>query len=95
MRGVEVNSDHQNVVDDAGCDWICPRSEENERVVETNAQRRDRGPGGAEGDQVESRAVEYNWKCEIGGDGILYDENSGQKDDATSGAQYDLKRPEM
>ena len=53
-----------------------------------NAQHQARGPGGAEGDQVESRAVERNWKCEIGGNGILYDGNGGRKDGATNSTQY-------
>ena len=85
-RGIEVDSDYRNVVNDAECDGTCPRCEENEGVVETNAQRQDQGPGGAESDQVESRAVEHNWKREIDGDGILYVGNGGRKDGATSGA---------
>ena len=57
-RGVEVNSDHRGLVDDVKCDGICPRSEENERVIKMNAQCR--GLGGAEGDQVEPRGVEVD-----------------------------------
>ena len=44
--------------------------------------------GGAEGDQVESRAIDRSWKCEIDGDSILYNGNGGWKDGAMSGTQY-------
>ena len=48
-----------------------------------NAQCQKQGPGSAEGDQVESRAVEHSWKHEIDGD---------RKDGATSSTQYESKQ---
>ena len=57
-RGVKVNSEHRDVVDNVKCDGICSRSEENERIIEMNAQHRDQGVEGAEGDQVKPRGVE-------------------------------------
>ena len=59
-RGVEVNLSHQDVVDDIKCNGICPRSKENEHVIEMNTQHQDQGLGGAEGDQVELRGVEVD-----------------------------------
>ena len=60
-----------------------------------SAQCQEQGLGGAEGDHVESRAVEHSWKCEIDGDSILYNGNGGRKDGAMSGTQYKLKQLKM
>ena len=57
-RGVEVNLEHRDVVDDVKCDGICPKSKENKRVIEMNAQHQDQGVEGAEGDQVKPRGIE-------------------------------------
>jgi hypothetical protein len=51
-RGVEVSRDRQKDVNGAEYDGNRPRSEENERVVETNTLHRVAGPGGHLGEQV-------------------------------------------
>ncbi|KAH0829128.1 hypothetical protein J3R83DRAFT_2604, partial [Lanmaoa asiatica] len=61
---VEVNSGHQQVVECAEYDGIRPRSGRNERVVETNAPRRDPRPQGHGGEEVESEVVEGNPDCQ-------------------------------
>jgi hypothetical protein len=64
-RGVEVVWDHGKDVDGTGYDGIWPRHVENERVVETNPQSQDTGPGGRIGEQDEMGDVERDWKRKI------------------------------
>ena len=45
-KGAKVDRDHRKVLEGAGCDRKRPKTKENPRDVETNAQSRDRGPGG-------------------------------------------------
>ena len=95
LRGVEGVRDRRKVVDDTDYDGIGPRSDENARVVETNALRRDRGPGDPRGDQEAMGTVERNWKREIDGDGDDDDGRWWGMDGATSAARRDSKRVKM
>ena len=96
-RGVEVVRGRRKVVDVAGYDVKHPRTEENERGVDMNALRRDKGPGGHRGKpeevRVESGDVEDNRERHNDGDGIeMSDGRPGAADGATSGAGSDSKR---
>ena len=93
-RGVEVDSDRRKVVDDADYDGIGPRSDGNERDVETNAPGRDRGPGGRLGEQEAMGGVERDWKRETDGEGGGFDGRWWVMDGATSAARLDSERVE-
>ena len=87
-RVVEGVRDRRNVVDSAGYDRIRPRSDGNERVEETNAPCRDRGPGGHPGERVESGDAEGGRERQSDGDGDETDRRQGGED----GARSDSKR---
>ena len=89
---VEDVWDRRNVVDSGGYDGIDPRSDENERVVETNALRRGIGPGGHRGEQEATGDVERDWKRQNVVEGAGYDGRWGRMDGATSGARCNSKR---
>ena len=92
LRVVEGGSGRHKVVDRAGYDWIHPRTDGNERVVETNAQCRDGGPGGRFGEQVGLEDIEGDRERQSDGDGDQRGGRRGRMDDATSGARHDSKR---
>ena len=91
-RGVKVDRDRRKVLEGAGYDGRCPRTEENQRDVETNAQCRARGSGGQIGEEVEPEDVEGDWERQSDGDGVAYDGRRCRMDGATSGARGDSKR---
>ena len=59
-KGVEVDPDRHEVVEGAEHDGKRPKSEEDQRYVETNAQCRDRGPGGHRGGKERREASRTN-----------------------------------
>ena len=91
-RGVERDWDPKTLVEDADYDGIHPRSDENERVVETNVLRRVGGPGGPEGDQEAMGDVEDDWDRQDDAEGVGCDGNGGRKGGATSAAHRNSKR---
>jgi hypothetical protein len=91
-RGVEVSRDRQKDVDGAEYDGNRPRSEENERDVDTNALHRDRWPGGRLCERGGSGYVEGDLERRSDGDGDQRSERRGGKDGATSGARSDSIR---
>ena len=93
-RAVEGDSDRANAVNGGGCDGERTRSQENERVVETNAQRRDNRPGGQLGERVGLGDVEGDRKRRSDGEGDEMDGIRGGMDGATSGARRDSQRVE-
>ena len=93
-RGVEVVRDRVKVVDGAGYDLIHPRTDGNERVVETNSQCRRTGPGGHGGEQVGWGDIEGDRERQRDGDGDQRGGRRGGQDGATSGARRDPKRVE-
>ena len=84
--------ERSEVVEGTECDWVGPSSVQNERVNETSAPCRDRGPGGHMGELVTSRGVESDWRRWKGAQGVGYARRRGSKDGATSGASHDSKR---
>jgi len=66
-RGVEVDSGRQKVIEGAECNGVRTTSDGKERVVETNAPCRDRGPGGhrGEGGQGQPEAPKRWDRCRI------------------------------
>ena len=62
LKVVEDDSSRENVVCSGKHNGICPRSEEDECVVEINALCRENGPGGHRGEWETSRAVERDWR---------------------------------
>ena len=91
-RRAEVDRDRRKVLEGAGHDGKRPKSEENQRDVETNALCRVRGPGGHRGEEVESGDVEGDREHQSDGDGIEMDGRQWRMDGATSGARHDSKR---
>ena len=91
-RGVEVDPDRREVVEGTEHDGKRPRSEEDERYVETNALCRVRWPGGHVDEEDESGDVEGDRERRNDGDGIEMDVEWCRTDSATSGAHRDLKR---
>ena len=89
-RGVEVDRDHQKVVDSAGHDGKRPKSEEDERGVDMNALRRVRGPRGHVDQEVESGDVGSERERESDGDGVQMAVIGCRMDSAMSGACCDL-----
>ena len=94
IGNVKGDSDRRKVVDYANYDGICLRTDGNERSVETDALRQDRGPGGLEDEQEAMGSVERDWKREMDVKGAGCDGNSGRKGGATSGARYESKQVE-
>ena len=92
LRVIEGGSGRYKVVYCAGYDWIRPRTDGNERVVETNAQCRDRGPGGRLGEQVRWEDIKGDRERQSGGDGDQRGGRQGLMDDTTSGVRHDSKR---
>ena len=89
---VEGDRERRKVVEGGGHDGIRPKTDRNACGVDTNPQRRDRGPGGQFGERDGSGDVERNLERQSDGNG---DERSGErggKDGATSGAHGDSKR---
>ena len=91
-RAVEVDWDRQMVVEGAGYDGGCPRTEENQRDVKTSAQCRVRGPEGHSGEEVEPGEVDSERERQSDGNGVRYDGRRCRTDGATSGARHDSKR---
>ena len=89
---VEGNPDRAKVVEGAGNDGKQPRTEGDQRYVETNAPGRDGGPGGHIGESVESGEVEGDRERQSDGDGIEMDREWCWTDSATSGARRDSRR---
>jgi hypothetical protein len=63
-RVAKVAPDRDKVVDSAELDGIGTRSKDSERVVETNALRRDTALGAPGDEQVEPRSAESDWSRE-------------------------------
>ena len=57
---IEVKWSHRNVVDSGELDVTDHGCEGNECAIKTNMQHQGRGPGGSEGDQKATGAVERN-----------------------------------
>ena len=93
-RVAEGDWDSTNVAKGADHDGICPRSDGNERVVETNASCRGNCPGGHLSEPEASKGVEGDWKRQIDIPGVAYDRERGEMGGATSGARRDSKRVE-
>ena len=91
---IEGEPDRANVVDSARHDGTHPRSDGNARVVETNAQCRNTGPGGHLGERGGSRDVECDRERQSDGDGVEMDWIRCRKDGATSGPRHDSTRVE-
>jgi hypothetical protein len=75
----------------AGYEGICPRSDGNERVVETKALHQDPRPGGQLGERGQSGDVAGDLECRLDGEGIRYDGNEVGKDGATSAPRRSSK----
>ncbi|KAF8432353.1 hypothetical protein L210DRAFT_985801 [Boletus edulis BED1] len=78
-----------NVVEGGAHNGIDPRSHGNERVVETSALRRGRGPGGHIEVQEARRDVERDWKREKDADGVHID---GRGDGTGAATRNESKR---
>ena len=91
-RGVEVEPDRRKVFEDAGYDGKRPRSQENQRYVETNVLRRVRGPEGHLVEEVGPGDIGEDRERQSDGDGDEMDGRTAWMDDATSGAHHDSKR---
>jgi hypothetical protein len=91
---VEGDWSRAEVVEGAGYDGKRPRTEENERVGDTNARCRDKWPGGHLGEQDESGDVEGDRERWSDGDSDQRVGRRGWKDGATSGTRRDSKRVE-
>ena len=89
---VEGNPDRREVLEGAEHDGKRPRSEEDERYVETNALCRVRGPGGHVDEEAESGDVGGERERESDGDGVGIDRIWCWMYGATSGARHDSKR---
>ena len=89
---VEGDPDRAKVVEDAEYDGIGPSNVRNERVVDTNALRRDRRPGGHMGELARSKGVESDWRRRKDGEGVGYARRRGGNDGTTSGTHGDSKR---
>ena len=90
-KGIEVDPDLCEVVEGAKHDGKRPRNEGNASDVETNASRRDRGPGGHRGKEEVSGSIEDDQERYNDGDAIEMDVEWCQTDSATSSAQRDSK----
>ena len=88
-RGVEVDRDCRKVVKGTEHHGKRPRSEEDERYVETNALCRIRGPGGHVDEEAESGDVGGERERESDGDGVWIDGIWCRMDGAMSGARCD------
>ncbi|KAF8123185.1 hypothetical protein EV363DRAFT_1357214 [Boletus edulis] len=93
-RVVEGDSGRGNVVEGGAHNGIDPRSHGNERVVETSALRRGKGPGGHIEVQEARRDVERDWKREKDADIVHIDGRGEGQGAATSAARRDSKRVE-
>ena len=91
-RGVVDDQDRRKVIEGGEYDGERTRTEENERVVETNAQRRDTGPGGQLGERGGLGDVKCDRERQSDGDGVEMDGNRCRMDGATSGASGGSKR---
>ena len=93
-RGDEVDSGHLKVSKRAEYDEVRTRSDGNVRVIETDALRPEKDPGGPEGEQDELGSVGSDWERRNDGEVDGYDGNGDQRSGATSGARRDSKRVE-
>ena len=93
-RGVKVDSDRRNVVDNDEFDGMCQGHKENERVVETDALCRDRGPTGHIGEQEVMGDVEDDCDRQNDVESRGYDGRWCWMDGATSAPRRKSKRLE-
>ena len=91
-RGTEVDWGRRNVGKGAEHDRVRTRTDGNERVVETNAQRRVNRPGGHSSEGTESGVVKGDRKRRNDGIGVVCDGNRCSEDGATSSARRESKR---
>ena len=89
---IEGDPDRAKVVEGAGRNGKRLESIRNQRDVDTNALRRDRGPGGHLVEEVEPGDVEDDRERQSDGNGDDTDWIRGGMDDATSGASGESKR---
>ena len=91
---VEGVRDRRKVVDDADYNGIGPRNDGDEHGVETDALRRDKGPGDPESEHEAMGDVERDRRRRNGVEGVGHDGGRWGMDGATSAARRDSKRVE-
>ena len=92
---IEGDSDRANIVDHAGYDRVCHRSDGNARVDETNAPCRDNRPGGHIGERGGPGDVECDRECQSAGDGVERDGRRCRTDGTPSGPRRNSTQVEM
>ena len=91
---IEGNPDRTSIVEGPTYHGKQPESVRNERVVNTNALRRDSRPGGHMGELVTSKGVKGDWRRRNDVKGGGYNGKGCRMDGAANGAHRDLKRVE-